>query len=115
MTADRLTVPASECLQVLGVLVHRSVSGRVTGLLSHATGCRLSSGWRSEARNRAVGGVPRSRHLSGCAIDIVGPRGQLSLLAQAATRHGAVEAIYEGDHLHVGWRRPPVLSDPPCA
>lgn len=32
---------------------------------------RISSGYRSIALNRAVGGVPQSRHLIGCAVDIL--------------------------------------------
>jgi hypothetical protein len=30
----------------------------------------INSGYRSEAVNKAVGGVPSSNHLSGCAADI---------------------------------------------
>jgi hypothetical protein len=30
----------------------------------------INSGYRSEAVNRAVGGVPNSNHLTGCAVDI---------------------------------------------
>ena len=30
----------------------------------------INSGYRSEAVNRAVGGVPSSNHLTGCAVDI---------------------------------------------
>jgi len=30
----------------------------------------INSGYRSEAANKAVGGVPSSNHLSGCAADI---------------------------------------------
>jgi len=30
----------------------------------------INSGFRSEAVNKAIGGVPRSNHLTGCAVDI---------------------------------------------
>ena len=30
----------------------------------------INSGFRSEAVNKAVGGVPTSNHLTGCAVDI---------------------------------------------
>ena len=30
----------------------------------------INSGYRSEAANKAVGGVPSSNHLTGCAVDI---------------------------------------------
>ena len=31
---------------------------------------RITSGWRCEPHNRAVGGHPQSRHLVGCAADL---------------------------------------------
>lgn len=106
MRRERLTVPIGECVFVRGVLVHETVIGRVTGLLSHCPEVKLTSGWRSVAHNAEVGGVRRSRHLSGCAIDIVGSHQQLSLLAAQGPRHQAIEVIYEVDHLHVGFSRP---------
>jgi hypothetical protein len=33
--------------------------------------CSVISWWRTTARNAAVGGVPYSRHLTGCAADLV--------------------------------------------
>ena len=31
---------------------------------------RITSGWRCQTHNRAVGGHPQSRHLVGCAADL---------------------------------------------
>lgn len=38
---------------------------------------RITSGFRSPALNRAVGGVPNSAHCSGCAADTVPANGRL--------------------------------------
>lgn len=66
----------------------------------------MSSGRRTVAGNRAVGGVPNSRHLFGDAADFVPAQGQsMSQLYQQARRHfpGAL-VINEGDHVHVDQR-----------
>jgi len=75
----------------------------------------LSSGFRSHACNRAVGGAPRSRHLYGDSADMVGTPG-LCAIARQARYHGFA-GIYgpgypgHGDHVHVdrggaSWRAP---------
>lgn len=75
----------------------------------------LSSGFRSHACNRAVGGAARSRHLYGDSADLVGTHG-LCTLARQARYHGFA-GIYgpgypgHGDHVHVdrggvSWRAP---------
>lgn len=95
-----------EMVEFRGVLVHPAIVDRLTQLLAHHDAVRLSSGWRSVVHNREVGGVPRSRHLWGAAVDVVGPNGILAHLGKSALRYGAVEVVYEGDHLHIGWPRP---------
>jgi len=80
----------------LGAAIRRFVrqveQARVTGT--------VTSWWRSSARNRAVGGVPRSLHLYGLAIDYVPPRGQWQADTAAFKRAG-LRVINETDHLHV--------------
>lgn len=106
MSNRPITRPRSDCRLVRGVYVHPDIVGRLTGLLGHVPWVRLSSGWRSVDHNGDVGGARRSRHLCGAAVDITGKGHDLLVLLEAAPRHGAVEAIYEGDHLHVAWERP---------
>jgi len=79
-------------------------------LLGAHPGLTLTSGRRSPERNRAVGGVPGSYHLSGRAVDLGGSRDAISAAvgtarAQRVSRGctGPEEVIDEGDHLHVAW------------
>ncbi len=79
-------------------------------LLAAHPGLRPTSGRRSVERNRAVGGVQGSFHLTGRAIDLSGGRGLLVAAARTAraqrVSHGCTgpeEVIDEGDHLHVAW------------
>jgi Peptidase M15 len=63
----------------------------------------ITSGWRSIAHNRAVGGVPNSYHLHGAAIDVARKPG-VSHRQIAAALHAAgltlIESLDEGDHSH---------------
>lgn len=70
------------------------------------SGFTVTSGLRTAARNKQVGGAKNSRHLMGVAVDIVGPKTLLDHLQRTASSHGAVEVLRESDHLHVGWPRP---------
>jgi hypothetical protein len=66
-------------------------------------GERVTSTTRSAARNRAVGGVANSYHLTGQARDSVPPPGmgmaEYARRLQAANPH--LEVINEGDHVHM--------------
>ncbi len=64
---------------------------------------RVTSTLRSPARNRAVGGVRNSWHLSGRAIDVVRRPGvshnDIARAFRAAGYH-LIESLDEGDHSH---------------
>lgn len=81
------------------------VRGAVTQLLRHHDEVKITSGRRNWAHNRAVGGARTSRHLTGHAVDIVGPAHVLDHLRERARAYGAIEVLDEGDHTHLGWPR----------
>lgn len=63
----------------------------------------VTSTKRSAARNKAVGGVPNSYHLSGRAMDIARKKGVSHKAIETALRaagYNIVESIDEGDHSH---------------
>lgn len=78
---------------------------------AHETGSTFTSGRRTTEGNRAVGGVPNSRHLRGDAADFAPGKGQaVSALARSLARlYPGAKIITEGDHVHVqqtGWNVP---------
>ncbi len=65
---------------------------------------RITSGYRCAPHNRAVGGVPNSRHLRGRAADLACPAPELGRLAALARAAGFVEIRPhpERGFLHLG-------------
>lgn len=77
-------------------------------------GGSITSTQRDPEHNAAVGGVPGSMHISGEAVDLSVPA-RYSGMSRAdietdvrqrldAAGIAASEVIFEGDHIHVGWR-----------
>ena len=66
-------------------------------------GERVTSTMRSPARNKAVGGVANSYHLSGRARDSVPPPGMsmATYAAQLRRLNPGLDVINEGDHVHM--------------
>ena len=65
----------------------------------------ISSGYRSPAVNKLVGGAASSAHVQGLAADFVVPRyGTPLQVCQTLLRHGLVfdQLIYEGSWVHLG-------------
>jgi LAS superfamily LD-carboxypeptidase LdcB len=56
----------------------------------------IASSQRSEAKNRNVGGVAGSQHLSGNAIDIHGPSGEW--MKKNGPKYGWYLNEYDGSH-----------------
>ena len=96
-----------------GLGAHTALHASV--LLHRYPSLRVSSGLRTAGRNRQVGGVPNSFHLSGRAVDLVGPLSTLRAAASTALAQrvspgctGPEEVLIElagesGQHLHVAW------------
>ncbi len=64
---------------------------------------RVTSAYRSPAVNRAVGGVPNSRHVRGLAVDIVLPA-QIRRVVVADLRRRGLRVLEYGGHIHVARR-----------
>lgn len=76
--------------------------------------CSVTSWWRTEARNAAVGGSPKSKHLGGWAFDLVPDNpDKHDVLVDAAHALG-LWAVNEGDHVHVQGRAPDASPRPPA-
>ncbi|QDP62322.1 MAG: putative peptidase M15 [Prokaryotic dsDNA virus sp.] len=65
----------------------------------------ISSGWRSEALNRAVGGSPTSEHLQGiaCDIDVSEGNGLLLLLLLTSNIQWGQLIIEKGSYINPEW------------
>lgn len=73
-------------------------------------GTRVTSGRRSARKNREVGGVPNSFHLSGRGVDFVPVRKSWQAFIDYAWSlrvsrgcTGPEEVLDEGDHVHCAW------------
>ncbi len=95
--------------------LHRHTRAHLLLLLGVHSGLTLTSGRRSPLGNRRVGGVPKSWHLVGRAVDLGGPLVTLQAASKTAWQQrlgayctGPEEVLLErsgqpGQHLHVAW------------
>ena len=58
------------CNSIASLPAHRSASPCVSPCAQQEESIIINSGYRSEEVNKAIGGVPNSNHLTGCAADI---------------------------------------------
>jgi len=116
----------STCLLVFATVAAPALAD--TGPKSHApdaagairlaaTFGAITSTWRSQQHNHAVGGVPNSWHLQARAMDIVRKPGVTHRQIDAAFRNAGynlIESLDEGDHSHLafGPSRQPSLVIP---
>jgi hypothetical protein len=66
-------------------------------------GVRVTSGARSPADNRRVGGAPNSFHLQDRARDLVPPAGMTVGQLAAKLQQAGFRVLNEGNHVHVSW------------
>ena len=71
-------------------------------------GLTITSGWRSQEQNAAVGGIKGSDHTKGAAYDVAGPQSAMDAFAEWAKNSGLFDYTLwqtEGhyDHVHVSW------------
>lgn len=68
----------------------------------------VTSWIRTPTRNRAVGGHPKSKHLVGAAVDVALDDPQQKPAFVRACKALGLQAIDEGDHIHVEYDDAPV-------
>lgn len=81
----------------------RSSQEAQAAITSLVPGVRVTSGARSPAENRRVGGAAGSFHLQDRARDLVPPAGMSMAQLEAKMRQAGFRALNEGDHIHVSW------------
>jgi len=77
-----------------------SLSMKVT-LLRKDYEFSVTSWWRSEARNKIVGGIDKSKHLTGEAIDVVLDESEDKAKFTEAAKDLGLYVYDEVDHLHL--------------
>lgn len=88
--------------QPVGVSFRTSQEAQ-SAITSLVPGVRVTSGARSPADNRRVGGASGSFHLQDRARDLVPPPGMSMAQLEAKMRQAGFRALNEGDHIHVSW------------
>jgi len=78
-------------------------------VITKTFGVTVSSGYRSVTHNEQVGGAPNSDHLTGNAVDFVGPPAALQRLYNWALKmhFPYVEPMSQtgGSHVHISFAR----------
>lgn len=81
----------------------RSSQEADSAITSLIPGVRVTSGARSPADNRRVGGAPGSFHLQDRARDLVPPSGMSVGQLASRLQQAGFRVLNEGDHVHVSW------------
>ncbi len=84
---QQLLVEAERLESVWGLTHHTAL--HIADVMGRRGGLTITSGLRTPERNRAVGGSPRSFHLKGRAVDLVGSPTDL----YAAARYGRTSRV----------------------
>jgi len=101
LTLCRVITIGLLCYSVSAVADTRS--NRLADIVSYVClnhGCSVTSWIRTPKRNKMVGGVPKSKHLSGHAMDVVPDGGDWSAVIHNFRIRG-LKVLIEEDHLHV--------------
>ncbi|MFN3188497.1 MAG: D-Ala-D-Ala carboxypeptidase family metallohydrolase [Candidatus Paceibacteria bacterium] len=103
---DPAPPPAGNLVTYAGAQFDASIVDRVR-YIAETFNLRVSGGYRTPERNRQVGGVANSRHMTGRAADFVGTQANMQAGLNWARANGAVEHLIHnagsGTHLHVAW------------
>lgn len=98
--------PTGELVKYEGAKFDSAIVSNVEHM-KDSYGLRVSGGHRTPERNRQVGGVANSNHLTGRAADFVGNSSQMREAKAWADANGARESLIHdagsGTHLHVAW------------
>jgi hypothetical protein len=81
----------------------RSSQDADSAITSLVPGVRVTSGARSPADNRRVGGAPNSFHLQDRARDLVPPAGMSVGQLASKLQQAGFRVLNEGSHVHVSW------------
>lgn len=81
----------------------RSAQEAQSAITALVPGVRVTSGARSPADNRRVGGASGSFHLQDRARDLVPPAGMSMAQLEGKMRQAGFRVLNEGDHIHVSW------------
>jgi len=81
----------------------RSSQEAQAAITSLVPGVRVTSGARSPADNRRVGGASGSFHLQDRARDLVPPAGMSMGQLASKMQQAGFRVLNEGDHIHVSW------------
>lgn len=81
--------------------ISKDLTSRLQNLRNQVGPITLSNGYRCPSHNSAVGGSSTSYHLSGQAADIISCGGLSYDACATYARNVGLDALNEGDHLHV--------------
>jgi len=100
--AVELTAEVLTNLAILGERVNKLLSWAMPLLPEFE--CVVTSGWRPESYNKAIGGAPGSKHIRGMAVDILDEKGLLNgLLKQNVKKLEELDLAIEAREATPSW------------